>query len=316
MSALEGISVLDFTSRLPGPLAGLMLCEAGAAVTKIEPLDGDPLCSSLPNWPDAPTTYAQLNRGKRVLRLDLKAPGDRAKLEPLLHECDVVLEGFRPGVMARLGLDYATLSAQNPRLVYCSLSGYGQAGPDVRRAGHDLTYLAGRGILSLLATRDGEPIVPGVLLADIAAGSYPAFMNIVLALFARERTGRGAYLDVAMAHNLGPFALGGAAGTLFTGGSPRYRMYRTRDGKRLAVAALEPNFWNEFCTRLGLADDLRDDARDPAATAREIERLIAQRDAREWAELLVPFDTCTALLAPLDRNSTPLALPLSPELCH
>jgi crotonobetainyl-CoA:carnitine CoA-transferase CaiB-like acyl-CoA transferase len=105
-----------------------------------------------------------------------------------LHECDVVLEGFRPGVMARLGLDYATLSAQNPRLVYCSLSGYGQAGPDVRRAGHDLTYLAGQGILSLLATRDGEAIIPGVLLADIAAGSYPAFMNIVLALFNSAHT--------------------------------------------------------------------------------------------------------------------------------
>ena len=191
MSALEGVNVLDFTSRLPGPLAGLMLAEAGAEVIKIEGPAGDPLQNALPNWPDAAQTYERLNRGKRILRLDLKDERDREVLEPLLETCDVLLEGFRPGVMARLKLDYETLAARFPRLIYCSISGYGQAGPDAARAGHDLTYLAGRGVLSLLATSEGDAIVPGILLADIAAGSYPAFMNVVLALFGRERTGRG-----------------------------------------------------------------------------------------------------------------------------
>ena len=218
MSALEGINVLDFTSRLPGPLAGLLLAEAGAEVTKIEGPAGDPLDNAL-GWPDASHTYARLNRGKRILRLDLKNERDRATLEPLLETCDVLLEGFRPGVMARLKLDYAMLMPRYPRLIYCSISGYGQSGPDAGRAGHDLTYLAGRGVLSLLATDAGEAIVPGVLLADIAAGSYPAFMNVVLALFGRERSGRGTHLDVAMSRNLDMFVLGARAGRLFTGGS-------------------------------------------------------------------------------------------------
>ena len=315
MSALEGVRVLDFTSRLPGPLAGLLLAEAGAAVCKIESPAGDPLCTSIPGWPDAPRTYAELNRGKRILRLDLKSESGREALAPLLERCDVLLEGFRPGVMARLGLDYATLSAANPRLIYCSISGYGQSGSLAARAGHDLTYLAGNGLLATMAARDGEPVVPGVLLADVGAGSYPAFMNVVLALFQRERTGRGAYLDVALARNLAPFALGARAGSLFTGGSPRYRLYRTRDGRYLAVGALEPNFWNEFCARIDLPEAERDDARDSAATALAIERTIATKDAAEWATLLEPYDTCAVLLVPLDTDA-PLALPLAAPLCR
>jgi len=315
MSALEGVRVLDFTNRLPGPLAGMLLADAGAEVTKIEPPDGDPLCRGLGGWSDAPQTYAFLNGRKRILRLDLKLDEDRAQLAPLLEDCDVLLEGFRPGVMARLRLDYAALAARNPRLIYCSISGYGQTGPDSARAGHDLSYLAGRGILSLLTTRSGEPVVPGVLLADIAAGSYPAFMNVVLALFARERSGHGTHLDVALAGNLDLFALGARAGTLFTGGSPRYRIYATRDGRALAVAALEANFWDEFCARIELPGALRDDARDPAATMLAIERIIAGRDASEWAALLEPYDTCAALLVPLDLSRTP-ASPLAPQLCR
>jgi alpha-methylacyl-CoA racemase len=315
MSALEGVNVLDFTSRLPGPLAGLLLAEAGAAVTKIEGPAGDPLDNALPGWPDASQTYARLNRGKRILRLDLKDERDRASLDPLLEDCDVLLEGFRPGVMARLHLDYARLAPRFPRLIYCSISGYGQTGPEAGRAGHDLTYLAGRGVLSLLAAEQGEAVVPGILLADIAAGSYPAFMNVVLALFERERTGRGTHLDVAMARNLDLFTLGAKAGTLFTGGSPRYRIYRTRDGRALAVGALEANFWDAFCACIALPEALRDDARDPAATIRAIEDIVARKDAREWTALLEQYDTCVALLEPLDA-SAPLELPLAPQLCR
>ena len=314
MSALEGINVLDFTSRLPGPLAGLLLAEAGAEVTKIEGPAGDPLDNAL-GWPDASHTYARLNRGKRILRLDLKNERDRATLEPLLETCDVLLEGFRPGVMARLKLDYETLAARFPRLIYCSISGYGQAGPDAARAGHDLTYLAGRGVLSLLATSEGDAIVPGILLADIAAGSYPAFMNVVLALFGRERTGRGTHLDVAMTRNLDFFTLGARAGKLFTGGSPRYRIYRTRDGRALAVGALEANFWDAFCACIALPEQLRDDSRDPVATIRAIEDIVGRKDAREWTDLLEKCDTCAALLEPLDASAS-LEVPLAPQLCR
>ena len=310
MSALEGINVLDFTSRLPGPLAGLLLAEAGAEVTKIEGPAGDPLDNAL-GWPDASHTYARLNRGKRILRLDLKNERDRATLEPLLETCDVLLEGFRPGVMARLKLDYAMLMPRYPRLIYCSISGYGQSGPDAGRAGHDLTYLAGRGVLSLLATDAGEAIVPGVLLADIAAGSYPAFMNVVLALFGRERSGRGTHLDVAMSRNLDMFVLGARAGRLFTGGSPRYRIYRTRDGRSLAVGALEANFWDAFCACIALPNALR----DPAATIRAIDEIVGRKDAREWMDLLEGYDTCAALLEPID-TAAPLELPLAPQLCR
>jgi alpha-methylacyl-CoA racemase len=310
---LAGIRVLDFTTRLPGPLATFLLQQAGAEVCKVEPPAGDTLDRSTPLWPEAPAMYAALNGRKRVERFDLSLAAERARLAPLLCEADVLLEGFRPGVMARFGLDYERVAHENPRVVYCSLTGYGQTGPRRDRAGHDLSYLAESGVLSLLANAHGVPVVPGALIADIAAGSFAAIIDIVMALYAREKTGRGAFLDCAMSDKLAPFAMWGIVnGTssgrwprpacdLFTGGSPRYRCYRTADGRWLAVAAIEPQFWDRFCNAIGLEPDARSDARDPVATTAAVAICIAARDATHWRTVFTEVDACCAIVSSLEE---------------
>jgi alpha-methylacyl-CoA racemase len=304
---LAGVKVLDFTTRLPGPLATHILAQAGAAVCKVEPPEGDQLNRSTPLWPEAPAMYAALNGEKRVLAIDLKDEGDRARLAPLIAEADVLVEGFRPGVMARFGLDYPTLSNAHPRLVYCSLTGYGQTGPRSGRAGHDLSYLAESGALSLM-TLGGTAVVPGTLIADIAAGGFAAVINIALALLARASTGRGAHLDCAMAENLKPFVWWGRVNgasrgrwpasnaDLFTGGSPRYRLYATADERQLAVAAIEPQFWQRFCDAIGLEKAARSDVFDPAATIAAVEACVRTHDAAHWRTVFADVDACCAVV--------------------
>src|SRR5258708_18834096 len=246
---LTGIKVLDFTTLLPGPLATLILAEAGADVVKIErPDEGDAMRSYAPVEDGQSLSFALLNRGKRSLALDLKAAPDLEILTPLIAEADVLVEQFRPGVMQRLGLGYAALRSRNQRLIYCSITGHGQDGPKSASAGHDLTYMAESGILGLAADATGAPPVPPVLAADIAGGSYPAVINILLALRRRDQTGEGCHIDIAMAEQVLTFGfpalaelwLGGQGptpgGGLLTGGSPRYRAYPTAGGRYLAVA--------------------------------------------------------------------------------
>jgi alpha-methylacyl-CoA racemase len=330
-SPLAGVKVLDFTTRLPGPLATHILAQAGAEVCKVEPPEGESLSISTPLWPEAPAMYVALNDGKRTMRLDLKDPRDRETLAPLLTAADVVVEGFRPGVMSRLELDYARVSASNPRVVYCSITGYGQAGPRSGRAGHDLSYLAESGALSLM-TIDGVAAVPGTLIADIAAGAYAAALNIALALFARASTGRGAYLDCAMAENLKPFVWWGLVngatsgrwpvpnGDLFTGGTARYRLYATSDGRQLAVAAIEPQFWERFCEAIGLERASRNDIVDPAATIAAVESRIRAHEAAHWRTVFTQVDACCAVVETVeeafggDRTLPALEAPLAPAL--
>ena len=260
MQPLAGIRVLDFTTLLPGPLATLLLAEAGAEVIKIErPGSGDEMRLYQPRFGGSSVNFALLNRGKRSIAFDLKASGAVDRMRPLIVSADVVVEQFRPGVMERLGLGWEQLSAINPRLVYCAITGYGADGPKAQVAAHDLNYLAETGLLSLAAGADGAPVVPPALIADIGGGAYPAVINILLGLAQRSHTGRGCRLDVAMTDNLFTFAYwaignGFAAdawprpgGELVTGGSPRYNIYRTADGRFLAAAPLEDRFWNNFC---------------------------------------------------------------------
>jgi crotonobetainyl-CoA:carnitine CoA-transferase CaiB-like acyl-CoA transferase len=299
MRPLDGIRVLDFTTLLPGPLATLILAEAGAEVTKIErPGLGDDV-KGMADGRGA-VWYALLNRGKKVLALDLKSPADRERLRPMLAAADVLVEQFRPGVMDRLGLGWEAVAALNPGLVYCSISGYGQSGPKKDLAGHDLNYLAETGLLGLL----DPPAPPPGLIADIAGGTYPAVMNVLLALQLRARTGRGSRIDVAMADNVFPFlfwALGDAAGSgrwpepgreAFTGGTPRYRCYRTRDGRYLAAAPIEDRFWREFCAVLGVP---------LAADAETVARVIAGRTAADWQTTFAGRDACVAVVASLEE---------------
>ena len=275
---LAGIRVLDFSTLLPGPLATLMLAEAGAEVIKIERPDGEDMRRFEPKWGEESVSFALLNRGKKSVAADLKDPKVRDRILALAKTADVVVEQFRPGVMDRLGLGYSAFRAANPRIVYCAITGYGQTGPRRDRAGHDLNYIGDAGLLALSSGQPGHRVVPPALTADIAGASYPAVMNILLALRQRETTGEGTFIDVSMAECVFPFmfwALGAGFATgqwpgdgtdLLTGGSPRYRLYETRDGKVAAVAAIEQRFWTSFCAAIGLEPDLIDDERDKAAT--------------------------------------------------
>lgn len=311
---LAGVCVLDFSTLLPGPLATLLLAEAGAEIIKIErPGAGDEMRSYAPKFGPSSVNFALLNRGKRSVAIDLKAPDALARLRPLLLRADVVLEQFRPGVMDRLGLGYEALAAINPRIVYCALTGYGQDGPKAQVAAHDLNYLAETGLLGLAAGADGAPIVPPALIADIAGGAYPATINILLALRERDSTGRGRRLDVAMTDNLFTFmywALGNglaagawpvAGGELVTGGSPRYQIYRTQDGRFLAAAPLEQRFWENFCAAIGLDAQWRDDARDPRGARAAVAKCIAARTAAAWREALAHQDVCCAIVASVEE---------------
>jgi alpha-methylacyl-CoA racemase len=311
---LSDLRVLDLSSLLPGPLASLMLSDAGADVVKIErPGRGDEMRSYVPKLGDASANYAVLNRGKRCVVADLKDPSDRAAVLDLAAESDVVIEQFRPGVVARLGLSYADVSQRNPGVVYCSISGYGQHGPYAARAGHDLNYLAQSGLLSVTCDDAGKPQLPHSVLADITAGTYPAVVNILLALRQRDRTGRGGQLDISMTHNLqvlgyGYFAsfLGGAGwprpgGELLTGGSPRYRIYPTADGRHLAVAALEEKFWRRFAELIGLAPEFVDDLGQEAVVVSVVTELLAARTASDWSATFADEDVCTCVVATFDE---------------
>jgi crotonobetainyl-CoA:carnitine CoA-transferase CaiB-like acyl-CoA transferase len=312
MQPLKGICVLDFSTLLPGPLATLILAEAGAEVIKIErPGRGDEMRTYEPKFGHDSVNFALLNRGKRSIAIDLKAPGAVETLKPLLKTADVVVEQFRPGVMDRLGIGYQTLAEINPRIVYCALTGYGQHGPRADVAAHDLNYVAESGMLALTVGADGAPVLPAALVADIAGGTYPAVINILLALRERERTGKGVKLDVAMADNLFTLMYWGIGnglaagqwprpgGELVTGGSPRYNIYRTRDDRFLAAAPLEQKFWENFCTLIDLPSALRDDSIDPLATRNAVAERVRARTSEELMALFRGHDVCCTIAVTL-----------------
>lgn len=306
---LTGYKVLDFSTLLPGPLATLMLAEAGAEVTKIEPPGGEDMRRFPPFLPDGSSAcHTLLNKGKTILEIDLKSDAGKASVAPLLAEADVVVEQFRPGVMARLGLSYDDIRAVNPGIVYCSITGFGQTGPMRDRAGHDISYMAESGLLGLTVGADGIPVLPPVLSADIAGGTYPAVTRIALALLKREKTGEGAYLDISMTAALRPFAwwavairdaTGVAPGPgdwLLNGGSPRYGIYATADGRAVAVGALEDKFWHALCDAVSLAEEARDDRRDPAATRAALAAAFANQPSTYWRPILAAADCCCAVV--------------------
>jgi alpha-methylacyl-CoA racemase len=308
MGPLADLLVLDFTTLLPGPMATLILAEAGATVIKIErPGGGDDMRAYAPRLGPESVNFALLNRGKRSIAIDLKDPGAVQRLTSLLRKADVLVEQFRPGVMDRLGLGYDAVKAINPGLIYCAITGYGQAGPRAQAAGHDLNYQAETGMLMLSAGADGTPVIPPALIADLAGGAYPAVINILLALAARAATGAGSRLDIAMTDQLFPlmyWAIGSGlvagqwprpGGELVTGGSPRYHIYRTEDDKFLAAAPLEQKFWENFCDAIGLAPALHDDRRDPQATIAAVAALIRTQPADEWRRRLAGKDVCSTI---------------------
>ena len=306
---LDDILVLDFSTLLPGPMATLMLAEAGAEVIKLErPGTGEDMRLTDPQIEGRSVGYAILNRGKKSIALDLKAEGAVASLRSLIEKADVIVEQFRPGVMDRLGLGYDAVRALNPGIIFCSITGYGQTGPKRNAAGHDMNYVGDAGVLSLSSGATDSPTAPFGLIADIGGGTYPAVMNILLALRQRDKTGQGAHLDVAMSEGAFAFAYWAHAkgvvagepiengGDRLTGGRARYRLYSASDGRQVAVGALEQKFWDAFCGVIDLPQHLRDDLVDPAATKAEVARRLAAKPSDHWAPLLEAADCCCTIV--------------------
>jgi crotonobetainyl-CoA:carnitine CoA-transferase CaiB-like acyl-CoA transferase len=309
---LQGVKVLDFSTLLPGPYATLLLAEAGAEVIKIEkPIGGDELRLGTPRWGGTSLQFAALNAGKRSIEIDLKDQQARACLWELIREADVLVEQFRPGVMARLGLGSDEVMKVNPALIYCSITGYAADGPSARVAGHDLTYMADTGLLSITGDANGEPTLPPVLIADIGAGTMPAVMNILLALLHRAQTGEGSRISVAIADNLFAWPYAAVPGGLaleqwpqagtgrLNGGSPRYQIYRTKDHRHIAAAPLEDRFWQVFCNVIGLDARWRDDRADPTATRQAVQEIIARHNGDEWQARFAGQDACATLVRSL-----------------
>jgi len=315
---LAGIRVIDFTTLLPGPLASLMLARAGAAVIKIEPPEGEGMRRLGLGKEVDEVLFTLLNAGKYSVSADLKDRVQREQVKDLIRDADIVMEQFRPGVMDRLGLGYEALKAINPKLIYCSISGYGQTGPLSQRAGHDLNYMAETGILALNPGEADSACVPPVLTADIAGGAYPAFFNILLALLSRGQDGEGQHLDISMADNLFPFAFWALAqgwgegnwpqarSQLLNGGTARYHLYQAKEGRLIAVGAIEEKFWQKFCQTIALPDDLAAYDAPQEEVIRGVADIIALRTSDEWRPLFEEADCCVNVVEMLEdavRNS-------------
>lgn len=306
---LTGLRILDLTRLLPGGFCTMMLADLGADVLKVEePRRGDYIREYLPKDEHGESAYhLAYNRNKRSLGLNLKSPKGVEVFKKLASRADVLVEGFRPGVMDRLGVGYSQLSPLNPRLIYCSLSGYGQEGPYKHKVGHDINYIGYAGVLGITGIADGPPVIPGVQTADIGGGGLMAAFAILAALLSRERTGEGQYLDVSMLDGtIAWLSLHAAAYLLagerarrgraaLNGGYPCYNIYPTKDGKYVTLGNLEEQFWKELCRVINRPDLLH----DAYATGKrgeevrgELERVFQEKTREEWLEVFSSVDVC------------------------
>lgn len=315
---LAGIKILDLSLYIPGPLATMWLSDLGAEVVKVEAPAGDPMRTMGPVDADGTTPFYKLvNRNKSVVALDLKSETGKRLFAGLVTQADVLLEGFRPGVLDRLGFGAARLAELNPRLVHCALSGYGGTGPFARRAGHDVTYMAVTGGLAANGPAE-RPLMTFPPMAD-HAGAMLAVNAILAALLKRGRTGKGAVIDISLAEA----ALSWMAGILtiakrwggparemdlITGGAACYRVYRTGDGRFAALAALEDKFWQAFCDAAGHPEWIHRHGEPMPQTAliADLEALFASRTLAEWTAALEPADcTFEPILEPAEVASHP-----------
>ncbi|EQM66030.1 CaiB/BaiF CoA-transferase family protein [Pseudomonas tohonis] len=314
---LASLKILDFSTLLPGPFASLLLADMGAEVLRVESPSRMDLVRVLPPHDGGTSTsHAYLNRNKRSIALDLKRPEAVEVVRQLVAEYDIVLEQFRPGVMDKLGVGYEALKAINPRLIYVSITGYGQSGPFRDRAGHDINYLAVAGIASYTGRQESGPLPLGVQLADIAGGSLHGVMGLLAAVIQRQVTGEGQHVDVSMTDCA--FSLHGMAGAGYLGagvepdmenqalnGGSFYDYYRTRDGRWFSVGSLEPQFMQQFCAAIGrpelAARGLSPKPEDQRELKRAIEIEFEKRDFAEWRELFAALDACVEPMLPLSE---------------
>jgi crotonobetainyl-CoA:carnitine CoA-transferase CaiB-like acyl-CoA transferase len=318
VKALEGLRVLDLTRMLPGPYASMILADLGARVLKIEDTaKGDPARWSPRHLTRTGSTFRILNRGKQSLSVNLKSAEGVEIFRRLTRDSDVVLEGFRPGVMHRLRLDYESLRSIQPRLIYCSITGYGQTGPMRDRGGHDVNYLALAGVLGLQTDEHGNPVLSGIQVADLG-GALFAVIGILAALAARERTGAGQHVDVAMM-DVGIALLPVPASRLFagenvpigarlplSGGLACYNLYATADGRHLSLGALEEKFWERFCKAIGREDFVGQHMASQEIQnlmIREIREVLKTRTLAEWLEVFSGTDACAEPVLGLEEAS-------------
>ena len=312
---LQGVRVIDLTRLLPGPYASLVLADLGADVIKVErPRYGDPLRYMARFGAESGAWLFDLvNRGKRSLTLNIRATEGRATLLDLLQGADVLVEGFRPGVMEGHGLGYGQVSAVYPHLVYASLSGYGQNGPYRLRAGHDVNYASLGGLIALTGARDGPPIIPGVPIADLV-GALWTVIGVLAALFGRQRSGKGQHVDVAMMDSVAALLPVALADWLATGQVPErgnapltgkracYSVYETADGKYMSLGALEPQFWRDFCSAVGRQDWAgRQNEAGQGDLIAEVAKLFRSQPRDYWVALLAAHDCCCEPVLSLDE---------------
>ena len=308
LGPLASLKVLDFSTLLPGPFASLLLADMGAEVLRIEsPTRMDLLRVLPPHDQGVSASHAYLNRNKRSLALDLKQLEALEVIKQLLQDYDIVLEQFRPGVMDRLGLGYEALKAINPKLIYVSITGYGQTGPYKDRAGHDINYLALAGLSSYTGRADSGPLPLGMQVADIAGGSLHGVIGLLAAVIARQQTGQGQHLDVSMTDcafslnamaGAGYLACGVAPGRenqMLNGGS-FYDYYRSREGRWFSVGSLEPVFMQQLCTALGrpelAAQGLSPEPARQQALKEALKVEFEKHDFAELCELFAGVDAC------------------------
>jgi len=313
---LRDVCVIDLSRLLPGPFATLLLADMGADVVKVEdPASPDPVRNLPPFKEGKPIFYEYLNRGKRSMAIDLNTTVGRDRFIEIVHGADVLVEQFRPGVMKAIGLDFDSLLKINPKLVICSITGYGQIGPLSQLAGHDIDYLAYTGMLDALRGNDGHPVLPAFQAADVAGGAHMAVAAILAALHEARSTGRGRHLDIAMTDAMFHLqalrlaeeqATGGYMADL-SGARANYSIYACADGLYLAVGALEPKFWEAFCAKVGRAEwSSRVLDADQAALRTEVQTLLLSAPRQHWLDLLLDADACVApVLSPTEALAHP-----------
>ena len=319
---LKGIRILDLTRLLPGPMATMHLADMGAEVIKIEaPGGGDYARTMGPVKVEVSQFFLAVNRGKQFLQLDLKHGADRERFLRLVDGADVVVESFRPGVMTRLGIGWEVLKARKPGLVMCAISGYGQDGTFAQRAGHDINYIGYAGMLEQSSGSDGTPALVNLQVGDLLGGAQSAVQGILAALLGVKMGGAGRFVDVSMtdavfAHNLMPAVAVNNAGRaaapgrdLLTGGVPCYNVYRTSDGRFMAVGALELKFWEACCDVLA-RPDLKSHhwehgqevgGADALAVKAELDAIFAGQSLAHWTQRFDPVDCCVTPILRMDE---------------
>ncbi|TXI75114.1 MAG: CoA transferase [Dokdonella sp.] len=314
---LAELRVLDLTRLLPGPLATMHLADLGAEVIKIEDPGGGDYARTAGAVHGDVSYFQLVNRNKRSLCLDLKQAAGVEAFLCLAATADVIVEGFRPGVVDKLGVGYQTVAAINPRVVYASISGYGQDGPYRERAGHDLNYLAYCGLLDQIGLHGSAPAIPNFQIGDLLGGSLTALVGIMAGVIDARSSGRGRYVDVAMtdavfAHTLFPLLAVLAHGQavprgadVLSGGMPSYGVYASSDGRHFAVSAMEPKFWQAFCEAIGRPDlkpSVLAVGAEGARVRQEVEAVFAQRSFSDWCEVFERADCCVSPVLRMEES--------------